>query len=89
MALRNPRTDIEWRDDAACRGLDTNVFFPATDEEAAEAKAICATCPVREECLEFALLTRQDDGVWGGLTETERRRLRRRRREAARAAAAA
>jgi WhiB family transcriptional regulator, redox-sensing transcriptional regulator len=87
MALTNPRTDIEWRDGAACRGLDTNVFFPLTDEEADEAKAICAACPVREECLEFALLTRQDDGVWGGLTETERRRLRRRRREQARRAA--
>ena len=89
MALTNPRTDVRWRDDAACRGLDVDVFFPATDEEAGAAKAVCATCPVREECLEFALETRQDDGVWGGLTETERRRLRRRRRERARAAAAA
>ncbi len=80
---------MRWRDDAACRGLDVDVFFPATDEEAGPAKAICAICPVREECLEFALATRQDDGVWGGLTETERRRLRRRRRERARAAAAA
>ncbi|HVL28940.1 MAG TPA: WhiB family transcriptional regulator [Acidimicrobiales bacterium] len=74
---------MAWRDQAACRGLDTDVFFPLTDEEAGEAKAVCATCPVRELCLEYALVTRQDDGVWGGLTETERRRLRRRRREAA------
>lgn len=88
MALTNPRTDVRWREDAACRGVDTDVFFPVTDEEAAPAKAICATCPVREECLEFALETRQEEGVWGGLTETERRRLRRRRRERARAAAA-
>ncbi len=87
MALTNPRTDTAWRDEAACRGLDTDVFFPLTDEEAEEAKAICASCSVREECLEFALLTRQDDGVWGGLTEAERRRLRRRRREQARHAA--
>ena len=87
MALINPRTDTSWRDEAACRGLDTEVFFPLSDEEADEAKAICATCPVREECLEFALLTRQDDGVWGGLTEAERRRLRRRRRVQARSAA--
>lgn len=87
MTLTNPRTDIRWRQDAACRDLDTNIFFPASDEEAGPAKEICATCPVREECLEFALLTRQEDGVWGGMTETERRRLRRRRREAARRAA--
>lgn len=87
MALTNPRTDLRWRDQAACRGLDTDVFFPVTDEEAAEAQAVCAVCPVREECLEYALVTGQEDGVWGGLTETERRRLRRRRREQARRAA--
>ena len=78
----------DWRQDAACRDLDTAIFFPDTDEEVAAALAVCATCPVREACLEFALVTRQDDGVWGGLTETERRRLRRRRQEAARRKAA-
>lgn len=80
----------DWRTDAACRDLDTAIFFPDTDAEAATApaKAVCATCPVRDACLEFALVTRQDDGVWGGLDETERRRLRRRRQEAARKAAA-
>ena len=77
----------EWRLDAACRDLDTAVFFGETEGEVAEAKSVCATCPVREACLEFALLTRQDDGVWGGLDENERRRLRRRRQEAARKAA--
>lgn len=85
--LVNPRTDDDWRDKAACRGVATNTFFPDDDDDAAEAVAICAACPVRELCLEFALATRQDDGVWGGLTGTERRRLRRRRREAARRAA--
>ena len=78
----------EWRQDAACRDLDTAIFFPETDGAAAAAKAVCATCPVREACLQFALITRQDDGVWGGLDENERRRLRRRRQEAARKAAA-
>ena len=77
----------DWRQDAACRDLDTAIFFPDTDEDAATALAVCASCPVREACLEFALLTRQDDGVWGGLTENERRRVRRRRQEAARKAA--
>lgn len=83
----NPRTDIRWREDAACRDLDTDIFFPESDDDADRALEVCASCPVRHECLEFALLTRQDDGVWGGMTETERRRLRRRRREAGRQAA--
>jgi WhiB family transcriptional regulator, redox-sensing transcriptional regulator len=77
-----------WRDDAACKGLETDTFFPSTDAEAGPAKLICAGCPVRAECLEWALLSRQEDGVWGGLTDNERRRLRRRRRDAARRAAA-
>ena len=78
----------DWRLDAACRDLDTAIFFPETEEAVAVAKAVCATCPVQEACLEFALITRQDDGVWGGLDENERRRVRRRRQEAARKAAA-
>ena len=91
MMAQTQTFDYDWRQDGACRGADVNVFFPETedDEAVAPAKAICASCPVRVECLEFALATRQDDGVWGGLTETERRRLRRRRREAARAGRAA
>ncbi len=76
------RTLTSWRRQAACRDTDTDVFFPLTDEEAGPAKAVCATCPVAAECLEFALASRQHDGVWGGLTETERRRLRRRRKAA-------
>ncbi len=83
------RTLESWRQDAACRDLDPNIFFPANDEAAGAAKAVCATCPVREDCLEYAVATRQDDGVWGGLDETERKRVRRRRQQAARAARAA
>lgn len=78
-----------WRQRSACSGLDTEMFFPASDAEAAAAQAVCATCPVRDQCLEWALVTRQEDGVWGGLTDNERRRLRRRRRDAARRTAAA
>ena len=77
----------EWRSRAACRDVDTAVFFPETEPEIAAAKAVCAACPVREACLDFALITRQDDGVWGGMDENERRRVRRRRQEAARKAA--
>jgi WhiB family redox-sensing transcriptional regulator len=78
----------DWRLEAACIGEDIDLFFPITDNDAGPAKAICATCPVREACLEWAMASRQEDGVWGGLTGDERRRLRRRRRTAARPAAA-
>lgn len=80
MNFRN----MTWREDAACRDQDTAIFFPNNEAGATLAAEICATCPVREQCLEFALQTRQVDGVWGGLTEPERRRVRRRRMAAAR-----
>ena len=82
-----PETD--WFDDASCQGVDTDVFFPASEAQAGAAKEICASCPVREECLQFALDTRPADGVWGGLTPTERHRLIRRRQKAARKQAGA
>ena len=75
--------NVSWRQHAACRGADPDIFYPATDEEAEEAKAVCATCPVRQACLEYALANRERDGVWGGLTERERRRLIRQRRKSA------
>jgi WhiB family transcriptional regulator, redox-sensing transcriptional regulator len=77
-----------WRSRAACRGDDPELFFPigssgrAALEQIAAAKAICIRCPVREACLRFALDTGQDYGVWGGLTEDERRTPRRRERSA-------
>ncbi|HWG75033.1 MAG TPA: WhiB family transcriptional regulator [Acidimicrobiales bacterium] len=74
---------IVWRQRAACRGVDPDIFFPVSDEEAEEAKAICAGCSVREACLEYALANREYDGVWGGATERERRRLIRQRRKSA------
>jgi WhiB family redox-sensing transcriptional regulator len=75
--------DLSWRQRGACRGLDPDIFYPLSDDEAGEAKAICASCPVRELCLEFALETREADGVWGGTTARERRRLLRQRRKSA------
>ncbi len=76
--------DQVWRQHAACRDMDTDLFFPNGEtgdalEQAEAAKAVCARCPVREECLEFALVTNQQYGIFGGLTETERKSLRRRR----------
>lgn len=72
-----------WRQRAACKGLDPDVFYPSSDEEADEAKAICEICPVRPLCLEHAITFRERDGVWGGLTERERRRVVRQRRKSA------
>jgi WhiB family transcriptional regulator, redox-sensing transcriptional regulator len=74
-----------WRKRAACRGIDVEIFYPATEEEAdaAEAKAVCAGCPVRQACLEHALANREREGVWGGATERERRRIIRQRRKSA------
>lgn len=72
-----------WRQHARCKGVDPEVFHPSEeDDDATEAKAICAVCPVREACLEHALTVREKHGVWGGLTERERRRLIRQRRRA-------
>ena len=83
-----------WRNDAACRDTDPSLFFPVGQtgpaiEHIAKAKAVCETCDVKVECLEYALMTNQDAGVWGGLTEDDRRKIRRERRKAARAAQAA
>lgn len=75
--------NLSWRQRAACRGVDPDVFYPSSDEEAEEAKGICGVCPVREPCLEYALAHRERDGVWGGATERERRRMIRQRRKSA------
>jgi WhiB family redox-sensing transcriptional regulator len=79
------REPAAWRSAAACRRADPELFFPvgsarlAADHLAA-AKAVCRTCPVRVPCLEFAMATNQDAGVWGGTSEEERRVLRAARR---------
>ena len=75
--------NLIWRQHSACRGLDPEIFYPNTDEEAAAAKAVCGQCVVREMCLEHALGSRERDGVWGGATEKERRRIIRQRRRTA------
>jgi WhiB family redox-sensing transcriptional regulator len=80
---------MEWVHRARCKDVDPELFFPVgtTGPAAAQiddAKAICAGCDVRLQCLEWALATGQDAGVWGGTSEEERRSIRRaRRREAA------
>ena len=75
--------NLSWRQKGACRGLDPQIFYPVSDEEADEAKAVCASCVVQKPCLEWALANRERDGVWGGATEKERRRIVRQRRKSA------
>ena len=74
--------DYTWRDQATCRDTDPELFFPiGTTGQAllqiAKAKSVCCQCPVTVECLEFALETNQDTGIWGGNSEDERRHMRR------------
>lgn len=75
--------NLTWRTKAACHGLDPQVFYPETDEEAHQAKVVCSGCPVQGACLEYALTRREKEGVWGGCTERERRRIIRQRRRSA------
>ncbi len=89
MARAISDISTDWQAEAACRDSDPSVFFPVSDKDAEPARAICDTCPVAQECLEWALGTRQPDGIWGGLTPLERQRVVRRRQKAARKANAA
>lgn len=75
--------DLSWRQRGACRGLDPEIFYPTSEDDAGEAKTICSACVVREACLEYALSNREGDGIWGGATEKERRRMIRQRRKSA------
>jgi WhiB family redox-sensing transcriptional regulator len=76
-------TESAWRERGACKGLDPQIFYPETDEEADTAKQVCAQCHVQTACLEYALQFREREGVWGGTTERERRRIVRQRRRSA------
>lgn len=78
----------DWHEFANCLGVDPDLFFPERGASTREAKEVCRGCVVREECLEFALTNGEKFGIWGGMSERERRRLRRARSLAARAAAA-
>lgn len=74
--------DLSWRVDALCRDTSPELFFPIGTTGLAvvqieQAKEVCEQCPMQEPCLEYALLTNQDSGVWGGTSEEDRRHLRR------------
>jgi WhiB family redox-sensing transcriptional regulator len=69
------RFAARWREQAVCRGTDLDVFYPERGQTAGPARQVCAACPVRQPCLEYALSNRITSGIWGGLTERERRPL--------------
>ena len=69
---------LAWQERALCAQTDPEAFFPEKGGSPREAKRVCATCEVREECLEYALANDERFGIWGGLSERERRKLKRR-----------
>lgn len=71
--------DRSWQGQANCLGVDPDMFFPERGASTRDAKAVCRGCVVRDECLEYALVNGEKFGIWGGLSERERRRLRRAR----------
>ena len=72
-----------WLVFSACRHADPDLFFPSSREETQHALSICASCPVRPECLDYALETGERFGIWGGLTEKKRRKVAGRLRRSA------
>lgn len=66
-----------WVQHAACRGMKPSLFYPERGEDSRYAKAVCASCPVATECMEQALENREKFGVWGGLSQMDRRAIRR------------
>lgn len=84
------KSNRKWRTEAACRAAPQYLFFPdseasrpgggaVADQDVADAKSYCKVCPVQAQCLQYALETNQQWGVWGGLMVTERNRLRRKK----------
>ncbi|WP_026460050.1 WhiB family transcriptional regulator [Schaalia suimastitidis] len=86
IAWTNPIDDVlngidegplAWQQDALCAQTDPEAFFPEKGGSTREAKAVCKACSVRAECLEYALANDERFGIWGGLSERERRKMRR------------
>lgn len=76
-------SSVQWMSEAVCKEIGPEPFFPESGENHAQAVAVCRSCPVKNECLEYALTLEQSGvwtvlGIWGGLTARERRNLRRR-----------
>src|ERR1700728_389916 len=79
VSLLYGRQNKGWQSRANCMGVDPELFFPERGASTREAKEVCRGCVVREDCLEYAVANGEKFGIWGGLSERERRRIRRRR----------
>src|ERR1700693_3743268 len=77
--VADPDDTPDWKSQANCMGVDPDLFFPERGMSTREAKSVCRGCLVREDCLEYALANGEKFGIWGGLSERERRKIRRRR----------
>ncbi|MPY92081.1 MAG: WhiB family transcriptional regulator [Acidimicrobiia bacterium] len=83
IPINDPAEDLAWQEYSNCLGVDPDLFFPERGASTREAKEVCRGCVVREQCLEFAIRHGEKFGIWGGLSERERRRIRRERALAA------
>jgi WhiB family redox-sensing transcriptional regulator len=77
FGLEEPEGELAWQARALCAQTDPESFFPEKGGSTREAKRVCQTCEVKTECLEYALMHDERFGIWGGLSERERRRVRR------------
>ena len=77
--IAKPDLDTGWKDLSNCLGVDPDLFFPVRGASTREAKEVCRGCEVRIDCLEYALQNGEKFGIWGGMSERERRRIRRQR----------
>lgn len=84
QALQTDGFDMAWQDFASCAGADPDLFFPERGASTRTAKSICRDCQVRDECLEFAIVSSEKFGIWGMMSERERRKIRKERQIAAR-----
>lgn len=76
IPLRDPDEDLAWQDFALCAQTDPEAFFPEKGGSTREAKKVCRSCEARPDCLQYALDHDERFGIWGGLSERERRKLR-------------
>ncbi len=79
VALMFGAHDMTWQRKANCMGVDPDLFFPERGASTREAKEVCRGCVVKPECLEYAISSGEKFGIWGGMSERERRRIRRAR----------
>lgn len=73
------KKELAWREQAACKGMDPNIFFPVRGQDSRPAKKVCSTCPVKSECFEYGYLYGDKNGIWGGVAERQMRIIRRNR----------